>query len=101
MGSMTPGRIALNDTGVAWIGAILAVAMGQPAQGQARPPDRPAAGPLETVVVTATRGPRAVEEVAATVTVKSDADIEAELAADARARVQEYLAPGRTVASNR
>jgi hemoglobin/transferrin/lactoferrin receptor protein len=72
----------LNNTGVAWIGAILAVAMGQSAEGQARPPDRPATGPLDTVVVTATRGPRAVEDVAASVTVKSDAEIEAELSRD-------------------
>jgi len=55
-------------------------------------------GPLETVVVTATRGPRPIEDVAATVTVKRSAEIEAELSRDIKDLIR--YEPGISVANS-
>ena len=51
------------------IGAVLAAAtQGASAGAPAPDPESRPTSPLETVVVTATRGPRAIEDVAGTVT---------------------------------
>jgi len=70
----------VNRLGVAWIGAALAASQG--AIAATPPAERSTVGPLETVVVTATRGPRPIEDIAGTVTVKPAAQIEAELSRD-------------------
>ncbi len=54
--------------------------------------------PLETVVVTATRGPRPVRDVAATVTVKQAADMRAELSRDIKDLIR--YEPGISVANS-
>ncbi len=61
-------------------------------------PDAKAAGPLDTVVVTATRGPREIEDVAATVTVKTTRQIEDELSRDIKDLIR--YEPGISVANS-
>jgi hemoglobin/transferrin/lactoferrin receptor protein len=65
---------------VAWIGAAWAASQGATAATPTAV--RTAEAPLESVVVTATRGPRPIEDIAGTVTVKRAAQIEAELSRD-------------------
>jgi hemoglobin/transferrin/lactoferrin receptor protein len=96
MGSIDPqGRADVNRALACWIGAVLA----SPQAHGAAAADPPAgANPLESVVVTATRGPRALEDVAGTVTVKKAADIEAELSRDIKDLIR--YEPGISVANS-
>lgn len=65
---------------IACIGTVVALAnVGQAASAEGA---GTASGPLETVVVTATRGPRPLQDVAGTVTVKQAKDIRSELSRD-------------------
>lgn len=59
---------------------------------------RSAANPLDEVVVTATRGPRAMADIAGTVTVKSAREIESELARDIKDLIR--YEPGISVANS-
>jgi hemoglobin/transferrin/lactoferrin receptor protein len=83
---------------IARIGAILAVAYAAGAMTQEARADRRNVSPLETVVVTATRGPRTVEDVAGTVTVKTAQEIQAELSRDIKDLIR--YEPGISVANS-
>ena len=86
----------MNRIGLACLGTALAYWQGASAEV---PEDGSTSGkPLETVVVTATRGPRAVQDVAATVTVKQAADIRAELSRDIKDLIR--YEPGISVANS-
>ncbi len=80
----------------ACIGAAMAAAHATPAT--AASPEKAAVNPLETVIVTATRGPRSAQEVAGTVTVKTAEEMQAELARDIKDLVR--YEPGISVANS-
>ncbi len=96
--SQDAGRGALKDAHLAWLGGLLAAGMSSQALPQDTAPGASATGPLETVVVTATRGPRAVEDVAGTVTVKNEGEIQAELSRDIKELIR--YEPGISVSNS-
>jgi len=92
------GSLAVKPIQSACIGAVLAAAVSSPAAADADPEARASLNPLETVVVTATRGPREKKDVAGTVTTKSAEEIQRELARDIKDLVR--YEPGISVANS-
>jgi hemoglobin/transferrin/lactoferrin receptor protein len=88
----------VNRILIACVGAILAAAQSTAAAEQEFPRENSYANPLETVVVTATRGPRATQDVAGTVSAKSAQEIERELARDIKELVR--YEPGISVSNS-
>jgi len=86
----------LNRLGSVWIGCVFTLA--QAAEAVTPEGESAGMGPLETVVVTATRGPRALQDVAGTVTVKQVANIRDELSRDIKDLVR--YEPGISVANS-
>lgn len=80
------------------VAAILAAAHNARAESNSAASGNRAANPLEEVVVTATRGPREMQDVAGTVTVKNAEQIQSELARDIKDLVR--YEPGISVANS-
>jgi hemoglobin/transferrin/lactoferrin receptor protein len=83
-----------------WVACTWTVLIASPATGanDAATSSRSAAGPLEEVVVTATRGPRPLADVAGTVTLRASDEIESELSRDIKDLIR--FEPGVSVANS-
>lgn len=88
----------MNRNFLACVGAVLAASNSAHAATAETPQEGRNLSPLETVVVTATRGPRAVEDVAGTITVKKSRQIQAEMSRDIKDLIR--YEPGISVANS-
>ncbi|MGH8249954.1 MAG: TonB-dependent hemoglobin/transferrin/lactoferrin family receptor [Steroidobacteraceae bacterium] len=88
----------MNRILVCVTGAVLAAALGTSTAAERQETGDRAANPLETVVITATRGPRELQDVAGTVTVKTAGQVERELARDIKDLVR--YEPGISVSNS-